>query len=85
MPEKTKIFIEKNLLEEGEIFSKKYYYAMKILSDNKFIVLNTESIIDKSKKITSTENVNAIIQSINIKNNLNKKQEKKDFQKIKIK
>ena len=37
VPEKVKIFIENNLLEELNIF-KKYSYEVKILSDDKFII-----------------------------------------------
>ena len=71
VPEKTKIFIEKNLLEELKYFQKKYSYEVKILSDNKFIVPEYRiELLNKSKKIINTiENVNTIIQSINIKKN----------------
>ena len=38
VPEKVKIFIENNLLEELKYFQKKYTFDIKILSDDNFVI-----------------------------------------------
>ena len=62
VPEKVKIYIEKNLLEELKYFQKKYLYEVKILSDVKFIIPEYKiDLLNKSKKLISTfENINSI-------------------------
>ena len=69
VPEKVKIFIEKNLLEELKYFEKKYSYEVKILSDDKFIIPEYKiDLLNKSKKLINTfENINAIVQTSRIK------------------
>tara|TARA_A100001015_G_scaffold189432_1_gene211045 strand:- start:989 stop:2818 length:1830 start_codon:yes stop_codon:yes gene_type:complete len=65
VPEKVKIFIEKNLIDELKYFQKKYSFEVKILSENKFIIPEYKiDLLNKSKKIINTiENINTIIQS----------------------
>ena len=69
VPEKVKIFIEKNLLDELKYFQKKYSYEVKIMSNDKFIIPEYKIyLLNKSKKlINSIENVNAIIEIKKIK------------------
>ena len=64
VPEKVKIFIEKNLLEELKYFQKKYSFEVRILSNDKFIIPEYKiDLLNKSKKlINSVENINSIIQ-----------------------
>ena len=87
IPEKVKIFIENNLIEELKYFQKKYSFEVKLFSEKKFIVPEYKiDLLNKSKKIIkSVENVNNIIDSKNtktiikdvknvgVKNNLSKK------------
>ena len=70
VPEKVKIFIENNLLEEVKYFQKKYSFEVKILSDERFIIPEYKiDLLNKSKKlINSIENINSIKQSRKIKN-----------------
>ena len=81
-PEKVKIFIEKNLLEELKYFQKKYSFQVRIFSNNEFIIPEYKiNLLNKSKKlINSIENTNSIIQSKKI--SLNVKTEKKAAKKI---
>jgi ribonuclease E len=81
-PEKVKIFIEKNLLEELKYFQKKYSFQVRIFSNNEFIIPEYKiNLLNKSKKlINSIENTNSIIQSKKI--SLNVKTEKKTAKKI---
>jgi ribonuclease E len=81
-PEKVKIFIEKNLLEELKYFQKKYSFQVRIFSNNEFIIPEYKiNLLNKSKKlISSIENTNSIIQSKKI--SLNIKTEKKTAKKI---
>ncbi len=69
VPEKVKIFIEKNLLDELKYFQKKYSFEIKILSDDKFIIPEYKiDLLNKSKKIiNSVENINSIVQVNKIK------------------
>ena len=64
VPEKAKIYIEKNLLDELKYFQKKYSFEIKILSENKFIVPEYKiDLLNKSKKlIKSIENINSVIE-----------------------
>ena len=64
VPEKVKIFIESNLLDELKYFEKKYSFDIKIISEDKFIIPEYSiDLLNKSKKIIfKVENVNSIIQ-----------------------
>ena len=82
VPEKVKIFIEQNLLDELKYFQKKYSFEIKVLSNEKFIIPEYKiDLLNKSKKLINTvENVNLIAQvkpsgksSIKIKKEKNKK------------
>ncbi len=86
IPEKVKIFIENNLLEELKYFQKKYSYDVKILSNDKFIIPEYKiELLNKSKRLINTiENINAITQSIN-SNFIKTKKEKKKVEKNKDK
>ena len=62
IPEKVKIFIEKNLIEELKYFQKKYSFKVEILSDKELIIPEYKiDLLNKSKKIiNSFENINKI-------------------------
>jgi ribonuclease E len=64
VPEKVKIYIEKNLLEELKYYQKKYLFEVKILSNDKFFIPEYKiELLNKSKKlINSIENINKIIE-----------------------
>ena len=85
VPEKVKIFIEKNLLDELKYFQKKYSFEVKIMSDDKFIIPEYKiDLLNKSKKLINTfENIN-IISQVN-KINSNKSKNTKDKNKINTK
>ena len=59
VPEKCRLFIENNLLEELEYFQKKYSFEVKIISNNEFIIPEYKiDLLNKSKKlINSFENL----------------------------
>ncbi len=69
VPEKVKIFIEKNLLDELKYFQKKYTFEVKILSNDKFIIPEYKiDLLNKSKKLLNTiENINSISETKKIK------------------
>ena len=87
IPEKVKIFIEKNLLEELKYFQKKYSFKIEILSDQKLIIPEYKiDLLNKSKKlIKSIENIDKILETkkINKKLDKEKKETKKDTKKNK--
>ena len=85
VPEKVKIYIEKNLLDELKYFQKKYSYEVKIFSDDKFIIPEYKiDLLNKSKKlINSFENINLVIANKKITKKSMK--EKKDTARIKDK
>ena len=88
VPEKVKIFIEENLLDELKYFQKKYSFEVKILSEDKFIIPEYKiDLLNKSKKIINTvENINSIIQLKKIKIVIkSKKRKNKRYLKVKIK
>jgi len=62
VPEKVKLFIEKNLLEELKYFQKKYLFKIEILSDQRLIIPEYKiELFNKSKKIINIiENINNI-------------------------
>ena len=80
MPEKVKIFIEKNLLDELKYFQKKYSFEVKILSNDQFIIPEYKiDLLNKTKKFISTiENINLVIQNKKIKNSYLKTKKTKD-------
>ena len=96
VPEKVKLFIETNLLEELKYFQKKYSCKIEILSDEKLIIPEYKiNLLNKSKKIINEiENINKIIEikkfkqkSLEQKGVLKKelKKNKKDIKKNKSK
>ncbi len=96
VPEKVKLFIETNLLEELKYFQKKYSCKIEILSDEKLIIPEYKiNLLNKSKKIINEiENINKIIEikkfkqkSLEQKGLLKKelKKDKKDIKKNKSK
>ena len=62
VPEKVKLFIENNLVDELKIFQKKYLLKIEILSDDRFIIPEYRiDLLNKSKKlINKVENFNGI-------------------------
>jgi ribonuclease E len=64
VPEKVKIFIEMNLIEELKYFKKKYSIEIKLLSSEKFIIPEYKiDLLNKSKKlINSIEHINSIVE-----------------------
>ena len=62
IPEKVKLFIEKNLLEELKYFQKKYLFEIEIFSDQNLIIPEYKiELFNKSKKlINSIENIDSI-------------------------
>jgi ribonuclease E len=88
IPEKVKIFIERNLLDELKYFQKKYSFEVKILSNDQFIIPEYKiDLLNKTKKTIHTfENVNSIVQLNKVKNNLKtKKAKQKEVSKSKDK
>ena len=85
VPEKVKIFIEKNLLEELKYFQKKYTFEVKILSNDKFVIPEYKiELLNKSKKLINTiENINAIIETNKIKKAFIKDKKEKSKSSIK--
>ena len=87
IPEKVKLFIEKNLLEELKYFQKKYTIKVEIISDEKLMIPEYKiELLNKSKKIIKViENVNKIIEikKYNSQKNKLKKEDKKDDKKLK--
>ena len=75
VPEKVKIYIEKNLLDELKYFQKKYSFEVKIISNDKFIIPEYKiDLLNKSKKlINSVENINIISQKLKKKKTKNLK------------
>ena len=63
VPEKVKIFIENNLIEELKFFQKRYPLKIELLSEEKFIIPEYKiDLINKSKKLIKTvENFNKVI------------------------
>ena len=85
-PEKVKIFIEKNLIEELKYFQKKYSFEVNILTDEKFIIPEYKiDLLNKSKKIINTvENINLLEPVIKTKKKF-VKEKNKQIKKSKIK
>jgi len=91
VPEKVKLFIEQNLIDELKYFQKKYNFKVEILSDERLIIPEYKiDLFNKSKKILETiENINAFqikkVSSLKIKTKKEIKKEKKEPKKIKSK
>ncbi|MEC7143624.1 MAG: Rne/Rng family ribonuclease [Pseudomonadota bacterium] len=92
VPEKVKIYIEKNLLEELKYFQKKYSFKVEILSNKELIIPEYKiELLNKSKKIINKiEHLENIIISKKINNETFKqkkelKKSKKDIKKVKTK
>ena len=62
VPEKVRLFIENNLIEELKLFQKKYPLKVEILSDERFIIPEYKiDLLNKSKKVIDTvENFSGI-------------------------
>ncbi len=84
VPEKVKIFIERNLLEELKYFQKKYSFKIEILSDQNLIIPEYKiELLNKSKKVINIiENINKIFELSRDKKNFVKKDTKKITKKI---
>jgi ribonuclease E len=87
VPEKVKIYIEKNLLDELKYFQKKYTFEVKILSNDKFIIPEYKiDLLNKSKKLLNKiENINSIIETKKIKKILVKEKREKSKSTLKSK
>ena len=86
VPEKIKMYIEKNLLEELKYFQKKYLFKVEILSNNKLIIPEYKiDLLNKSKKLINTiENIKDIVELKKSKEEVKEKKElKKDLKKNK--
>ena len=83
VPEKVKIFIEKNLLDELKFFQKKYLFKIEIYPNEKLIIPEYKiELFNKSKKmIDKIENINEI--QITTKLTDNKIKPKKESKKVK--
>ncbi len=87
VPEKVKIYIEKNLLEELKYFQKKYSFEVKIQSDDNFVIPEYKiQLLNKSKKLlNSIENINVIVEVKKTKKDLVKEKKSKRSEVIKSK
>ena len=89
VPEKVKIYIEINLLEELKYFQKKYLFKIEILSDEKMIIPEYKiDLLNKSKKLVNTiEHINTIaeVKKLPKKAIKEKKETKKDKKEVKKK
>ena len=83
IPEKVKVYVENNLFNELKYFQKKYSFEVKILSNNKFLIPEYKiDLLNKSKKIIqSSENID----QIEITQNIKKKLVKEKIEKIRSK
>ena len=87
VPEKVKVYIEKNLLDELKYFQKKYSFEVRILSNERFIIPEYKiDLLNKSKKIINTiENINSVIEIKKIDKNLKKNTKEKSKETLKKK
>ena len=86
IPEKIKLYVENNLIDELNYFQEKYAFDIKIFSDHKFVIPEYKiELYNKSKKlINSVENINPIAENKkNIKKE--KKIKEKEVKKLKTK
>ncbi len=83
VPEKVKLYIQKNLLEELKYFQKKYLFKIEIISDEKLIVPEFKiELLNKTKKVINIVEKIDYIPEFKRKNN-SKIDDKKDSKKIK--
>ncbi len=92
VPEKVKLYIEKNLLEELKYFQKKYSFKVEILSNKELIIPEYKiELLNKSKKlINKIEYLENIVSSKKTKIDISKgkkegKKSKKEIKKVKTK
>ena len=92
VPEKVKLYIEKNLLEELKYFQKKYLFKVEILSNKELIIPEYKiELLNKSKKlINKIEYLENIVSSKKTKISIYKekkegKKSKKEIKKVKTK
>ena len=92
VPEKVKLFIQENLLDELKYFQKKYLLKIELLSDEKLIIPEYKiELLNKSKKILNiNENIKRLFEKsklIKEKSKLKKdlKKTKKEAKKLKSK
>jgi len=83
VPEKVKLYIEKNLLEELKYFQKKYLFEIEVLSDQKLIIPEYKiDLLNKTKKLINTiEHIDVISEIIKLPKK--EKKEKKERKEIK--
>ena len=83
VPQKVKLFIENNLLDELKYFQKKYAFKIEVFSDQKLIIPEYKiELYNKSKKLLNIiENINDLIEIKKSKNE--EKKTKKDLKKNK--
>ena len=74
VPEKVKIFIEKNFEDELKYFQKKYLFKVEILSDQKLIIPEYKiELFNKSKKLVNTiENIDKIFEVKKVKKSISR-------------
>ena len=80
IPEKVKLYVETNFLEELDYFQKKYQYKIEILSDEKLIIPEYRiELLNKSKKVLNVvENIQNILKlKIPLKKKIKEKKENK--------
>ena len=92
VPEKVKLFVQENLLDELKYFQKKYLLKIELLSDEKLIIPEYKiELLNKSKKVLNiNENIKRLFEKgkiIKEKNKLKKdiKKTKKEAKKSKSK
>ena len=88
MPEKVKLFIQDNLLDELKYFQKKYLLKIELFSDEKLIIPEYKiELLNKSKKVLKiNENINKLFEKgISIKEKSKLKKTKKETKKSKSK
>ena len=89
IPEKVKLFVENDFLEEVKYFQKHYSFEVKLFAENKFIIPEYKiNLLNKSKKIiNSIDSIDIIFEKQKITKKLvkEKKEKVKEILKSKIK
>ena len=92
IPQKVKLYIEKNFLEELKYFQKKYLFKIELYSEENLIIPEYKiELLNKSKKlINKFENIKNIVENKRFIKDVKKqkkevKKEKKEIKKIKTK
>jgi ribonuclease E len=85
VPEKVKVYIDKNFSEELKYFQKKYSFDVKILANENFIIPEFKiDLLNRTKKpINSFENINSIVEVKKLQKNLNKEKKAKSKDPVK--